>query len=131
MIDILNGGLSYIDFKGNYSETAYNKGNQNGNKYFENAFEVNTKSAGWGFHNNIHDNVLTFNDEYYSKEGVSITMMLALGKKGKAKTAETTKVKAPDHWVVKSNIDGTTRVSNNTRIPMDKNKMYVGNIAEK
>lgn len=129
MIDILNGGLSYIDFKGNYSETAYNKGNQNGNKYFENAFEVNTKSPGWGYYNNIHDNVLTFNDEYYSK-GVSVTMTLALGSKGKAKTSETTKDKKPEHWIVRSNIKGETRVSNNTRIPADTSKMYKGNISE-
>jgi len=129
MIDILNGGLSYIDFKGNYSETAYNKGNQNGNKYFENAFEVNTKSPGWGFYNNIHDNELTFNDEYYGK--TSITMTLALGKKGKAKTSETTKEKSLDHWVVKNNTKETTTVSNNTRIPADTKKMYKGDITEK
>jgi hypothetical protein len=126
MIDILNGGLSYIDFKGNHSEVAYNKGNQNGNKYFENAFEVNTKSEGWGFFNNIHDNILTFDDQYYGK--TSITMTLALGSKGKAKSSETTKEKSLDHWVVKNNTKGTTHVSNNTRIPADKDKMYKGDI---
>jgi len=130
MIDILNGGLSYIDFKGNYSETAYNKGNQNGNKYFDNAFEVNTKSPGWGYYNNIHNNVLNFDDEYYNSNGISITMTLALGSKGKAKSVETTKKKDVDHWVVKSNIEGVTRVSNNTRIPADTSKMYKGNISE-
>jgi len=129
MIDILNGGLSYIDFKGNYSETAYNKGNQNGNPYFENAFEVNTKSPGWGFYNNIHHNTLTFNDEYYSKS-VSVTMTVALGSKGKPKMSETSKNKKPEHWVVKSNIKGETRVSSNTRLPADNKKMYTGNIVE-
>lgn len=128
MTDILNGGLSYIDFKGNYSEVAYNKGNQNGNKYFENAFEVNTKSEGWGFYNNIHDNILTFDDKYYGK--TSITMTLALGKKGKAKMSKTTKDKSLDHWVVRNNIKGTTHVSNNTRIPADAKKMYTGDITE-
>ena len=130
MIDIINGGLSYIDFKGNYSETAYNKGNQNGNKYFDNAFEVHTKSPGWGFHNNIHNNELTFNDEFYKRNGISVTMTLALGKKGKAKSVETSKNKDVDHWVVKSEIEGPTRVSNNQRLPIDKNKMYKGDISE-
>ena len=130
MIDILNGGLSFIDFKGNYSEVAYNKGDQNGNKYFENAFEINTKSPGWGFYNDIHDNTLTFDDEYYSSNSVSITLTLALGSKGKPKTAKTTKAKNPDHWVVKNNVDDTNRVSNNIRIPADKDKMFKGNLTE-
>ncbi len=130
MIDILNGGLSYIDFKGNHAEAAYIKGDQNNNKYFENAFEVNTKSEGWGFHNSIHDNVLIFNDEYYSNGTISITMTLALGSKGKPKSSESTKKKSLDHWVVRSNIKGTTQAFNNTRIPADTSKMYKGDISE-
>lgn len=127
MIDILNGGLSYIDFKGNYSETAYNKGNQNGNKYFENAFEINTKSPGWGFYNNIHNNQLTFNDEFYAKS-LPVTMTVALGKKGKVITSEVTKTKNPDHWVIKNNVNDTNRASSNTRYPEDKSKMYKGDV---
>jgi hypothetical protein len=130
MNDILNGGLSYIDFKGNYTEAAYNKGDQNGNKYFENAFEINTKSSGWGYYNNIHDNELTFNDEYYSSRSVSVTLTLALGSKGKPVTSKTTKDKDPEHWVVKNNVDDTNRVSNNIRIPADKDKMYKGDVTE-
>jgi hypothetical protein len=130
MIDILNGGLSYIDFKGNNTEAAYNQGNQNGNKYFENAFEVNTKSPGWGFNNNIHHNVLNFDDEYYTNDKISITMTLALGSKGKPQSSEQTKEKSLDHWVVKSNIIGVTQVSNNTRVPADASKMYTGEITE-
>lgn len=130
MIDILNGGLSYIDFKGNYAEAAYNLGNQNGNPYFENAFEVNTKSEGWGFNNKIHNNVLNFNDEHYSNSKTPITMTLALGAKGNPKSSEQTKDKSFDHWVVKSNIKGVTQVSNNTRVPADSSKMYTGQISE-
>ncbi|MCV2401601.1 hypothetical protein OFY17_01775 [Marinomonas sp. C2222] len=128
MIDILNGGLSYIDFKGNNAEAAYNTGNQNGNEYFENAFEVNTKSEGWGFHNNIHNNVLNFDDEFAGKK--SITMTLALGSKGKAKSSKQTKEKSLDHWVVRNNTKGTTKVSNNTRVPADSKRMYKGDISE-
>ena len=130
MKDILNGGLSFIDFKGNYSEVAYNKGDQNGNKYFENAFEINTKSSGWGYHNNIHDNILSFDDQYYNANSKPITMMLALGSKGKPKTVNSTKNKTLNHWVVKNNVDNTNRVSNNTRNPIDKNKMYTGDVTE-
>lgn len=128
MIDILNGGLSYIDFKGNYAEAAYNLGNQNGNEYFENAFEVNTKSEGWGFYNAIHDNVLNFDDEFVGSK--SITMTLALGSKGKAKTSEQTKKKSLDHWVVKNNTKETTTVSNNTRVPANTSNMYKGDMTE-
>lgn len=128
MIDILNGGLSYIDLKGNHAEVSYNEGAQNGNKYFENAFEVNTKQPGWGLHNNIHHNVLKFDDEYAGK--TSITMTLALGSKGKAKSSEETKQKSLDHWLVKNNTKGTTQVSNNTRLPADSSKMYKGDVSE-
>jgi hypothetical protein len=129
MKDILNGGLSYIDFKGNNTEAAYNQGDQNGNPYFENAFEVNTKSPGWGMNNNIHDNVLKFNDEYYSNGKISITMTLALGSKGNPQSSEETKEKSLDHWVVRSNINGVTQVSNNSRMPADESKMYKGDVS--
>lgn len=128
MNDILNGGLSYMDLKGNYAEVAYNEGNQNGNPYFENAFEVNTKQPGWGFYNNIHDNVLTFNDEYAGKK--KITLTLALGSKGKPVSSEETKEKSLDHLVVKNNTEDTTQVSNNTRIPADSKKMYKGSVTQ-
>ncbi|WP_435236773.1 right-handed parallel beta-helix repeat-containing protein [Psychromonas sp. PT13] len=134
MIDILNGGLSYIDFKGNYTEAAYNTGNQNGNKYFDNAFEINEKSEGWGYHNNIHDNVLTFNDEYYRATKEPETLTIALGSKGKPQSKESTKSLFRTHWVVKNNVkdsNATNVVSSNIRTPVDSNKMYVGKLTER
>jgi hypothetical protein len=133
MIDIINGGLSYIDFKGNYAEAAYNYGNQNDNEYFENAFEINEKWTGWGYNNDIHDNVLTFNDEYYDDDSVEVTITLALGSSGNANSESTTEDIDPDHWVVKSNVDDssyTNIVSNNTRDPEDADKMYKGDLTE-
>jgi len=133
MIDILNGGLSFIDFKGNHAEAAYNTGDQNDNEYFENAFEINEKSSGWGYYNNIHDNSLTFDDEYYDDGSVEVTLTLALGSSGKASSKTTTKNINPDHWVVEDNVDDsgyTNSVSNNTRDPEDDDKMYTGDLTE-
>lgn len=130
MIDIINGGLSFIDFKGNNAEAAYNTGDQNDNEYFENAFEINEKSSGWGYYNNIHDNSLTFDDEYYNADSVSVTLTLALGSSG---DVETTEDIDPDHWVVENNVDDsyyTNTVSDNTRDPEDDDKMYIGDLTE-
>ncbi|WP_413692577.1 hypothetical protein [Psychromonas sp. KJ10-2] len=82
MNDIINGGLSFIDFKGNYAEAAYNTGDQNDNEYFENAFEINEKSSGWGAYNDIHNNSVTFDDDYYDDSKVSVTITLPLGSRG-------------------------------------------------
>ena len=131
MNDILNGGLSYIDFKGNYTEAAYNVGDQNDNEYFANAFEINDKQPGWGLYNNIHDNTLTFNDEYYSAERLSISLVLPQGSLGTVLTSE--KTYDPEHWVVQCNVDDlcyTNEVSNNTRILEDATKMYEGDVTE-
>lgn len=133
MIDILNGGLSFIDFKGNYAEAAYNTGDQNDNEYFENAFEINEKSSGWGYNNDIHDNSLSFNDEYYDEDSVSVTLTLALGSSGAAYSESTTKSISPDHWVVENNVDDsdyTNSVSDNDRDPSDDDKMYTGDLTE-
>ncbi|MEL0630569.1 hypothetical protein [Psychromonas aquatilis] len=126
MNDILNGGLSFIDFKGNYAEAAYNIGDQNNNEYFENAFEINEKSSGWGSYNDIHNNTVTFDDKYYDDSSVSVTITLPLGSGGKANNAKTNDDIKPTHWVVKNNVDTTNTVSNNTRIKEDKDKMYTG-----
>ncbi|MDA7746599.1 RICIN domain-containing protein [Psychromonas sp.] len=126
MNDILNGGLSFIDFKGNYAEAAYNTGDQNNNEYFENAFEINEKSNGWGAYNDIHDNTVTFDDKYYDSSNVSVTITLPLGSGGNSDNVKTTNDIKPTHWVVKNNVDGTNTVSNNTRDPKDENKMYTG-----
>jgi hypothetical protein len=133
MTDILNGGLSFIDFKGNNAEAAYNTGDQNGNAYFENAFEINEKSEGWGYYNDIHDNTLTFDDTYYDSGNVQVTLTLALGSSGVAYSEETTANIDPEHWVVKNNVDdlsSTNSVSNNTRDPEDSDKMYDGDLTE-
>lgn len=133
MNDILNGGLSFIDFKGNYAEAAYNTGDQNENKYFENAFEINEKSNGWGYNNDIHDNSLSFDDEYYDEDKVSVTLTLALGSGGSAYSESTTKSISPDHWVVENNVDDsdyTNQVSDNDRDPDDEDKMYTGDLTE-
>lgn len=131
MKDLLNGGLSYIDFKGNYTEAAFNKGDQNGNKYFDNAFEINEKSTGWGYHNNIHDNSFTFDDKYYVAGPISETLTLALGSKGKPISKKSTKSLFRTHWVVKNNVKDaelTNVVSGNIRTPIDVDKMYVGKL---
>jgi len=130
MTDILNGGLSFIDFKGNNAEAAYNTGTQNGNEYFENAFEINEKSNGWGYGNNIHDNTITFNDEHYYKRKVEVTLTLPLGSGGKENIVETTDDYSPYHWVVKNKVDSTNTVSNNIRSPEDEDKMYNGDVTE-
>ena len=133
MKDILNGGLSYIDFKGNYAEAAYNTGDQNGNAYFENAFEINEKWDDWGYNNNIHDNTLSFDDEYYNGDRIEVTLTLALGSSGNANFEETTDDIDLDHWVVKCNVDDesyTNTVSNNIRNPEDADKMYTGQLTE-
>ena len=126
MIDIINGGLSFIDFKGNNAEAAYNIGDQNDNEYFENAFEINEKSNGWGAYNNIHNNKLTFDDEYYDNSSVSITITLALGSGGESNSVETTDDIKPTHWVVKNNVGASNTVSDNTRVAEDEDKMYTG-----
>lgn len=133
MNDILNGGLSYIDFKGNYAEAAYNKGDQNGNSYFENAFEINEKWDGWGYYNDIHDNTLSFDDEHYNADRIEVTLTIALGSSGNAIFEETTDDIDPDHWVVKCNVDDagyTNTVSNNIRDTDDSDKMYRGDVTE-
>ena len=130
MNDIINGGLSFIDFKGNYGECAYNTGDQNSNEYFENAFEINEKYSGWGAYNDIHDNTVTFDDEYYDDSKVSVTITLALGSGGDENTEETETTIKPEHWVVKNNVDDTNKVSNNTRDPEDEDKMYDGSVTE-
>lgn len=133
MNDILNGGLSYIDFKGNYAEAAYNTGDQNGNAYFENAFEINQKWDGWGYYNNIRDNTLTFDEEFYSEDRIEVTLMLALGSSGNAIFEETTDNVDLDHWVVKCNVDDeeyTNTVSNNIRYTQDSDKMYTGDLTK-
>jgi len=126
MNDIINGGLSFIDFKGNYAEAAYNTGGQNDNEYFENAFEINEKSSGWGAYNAIHNNTVTFDDEYYNKNSVSVTITLPLGSGGDANSVKTTDTIKPTHWVVKNNVDGSNSASDNTRIATDEDKMYSG-----
>ena len=127
MNDIINGGLSFIDFKGNYAEAAYNIGDQNDNEYFENAFEINEKSDNWGAYNDIHDNTVTFDDGYYDKSSVSVTITLPLGSGGDTNNVETTDDIKPTHWVVKNNVDGSTNTaSDNTRIAADEDKMYTG-----
>jgi len=126
MNDIINGGLSFIDFKGNYAEAAHNTGDQNDNEYFENAFEINEKSTGWGAYNDIHDNTITFDDEYYDDSSVSVTLTLPLGTSGNASSVKTTDTIKPTHWVVKNNVDSTNTVSDNTRDPADEDKMYTG-----
>ena len=127
MIDIINGGLSFIDFKGNDTECAYNIGDQNNNKYFENAFEINDKSTGWGTGNDIHDNTVTFDDEHYSKNTETVTIAaLAQGDEGDTIKLDTEKEIKPTHWVVKNNVDASNTVSNNTRNPKDEDKMYKG-----
>jgi len=126
MNDIINGGLSFIDFKGNYAEAAYNTGDQNDNEYFENAFEINEKSSGWGAYNNIHNNRVTFDDDYYDDSKVSVTITLPLGSGGNANSVSTTDDIKPTHWVVKNNVDTTNTVSDNTRITEDEDKMYSG-----
>lgn len=126
MTDILNGGLSFIDFKGNYTEAAYNVGTQNDNEHFENAFEINEKSPGWGAYNKIHNNTVTFNDEYYNKSKVDVTLDIPLG----SGPVTTTDDISPSHWVVKNNVDATNQVSNNTRDPEDADKMYKGDVTE-
>jgi len=133
MNDIINGGLSYIDFKGNYAEAAYNTGDQNDNAYFENAFEINEKWDGWGYYNNIHDNTLTFDDEYYNEDRIEVTLTLPLGSSGNTIIEETTDEVDLDHWVVKSNVDDagyTNTVSNNIRDAEDADKMYTGDLTE-
>lgn len=127
MTDILNGGLSFIDFKGNYTEAAYNTGTQNNNEYFENAFEINEKSAGWGAYNNIHNNTVTFNDEYYYKGKVYVTLDVPYGSDGIVSKTDDI---SPYHWVVKNKVDSTNRVSNNIRTPEDEDKMYTGDVTE-
>jgi len=136
MDDIINGGLSFIDFKGNYAEAAYNEGDQNDNEYFENAFEINEKSTGWGYYNEIHDNSITFDvdddgeESSYSEDSVSVTLTLPLGSAG---DVETTEDIDPDHWVVKNNVDdsdATNTVYDNTRDPVDADKMYTGDLTE-
>ena len=126
MNDIINGGLSFIDFKGNYAEAAYNTGDQNDNEYFENAFEINEKSSGWGAYNDIHNNRVTFDDDYYDDSKVSVTITLPLGSGGNANSVSTTDDIKPTHWVVKNNVDTTNTVSDNTRITEDEDKMYSG-----
>ncbi|MDC7220577.1 MAG: hypothetical protein PQJ59_11645 [Spirochaetales bacterium] len=131
MIDIINGGLSFIDFKGNYAECAYNTGDQNYNEYFENAFEINDKWTGWGNYNDIHNNSITFNEEYYNSSSTDVTLDLALGSDGVESTVTTTDSIDRDQWVVECNdqssYDGTPTgnvVSSNTRDPEDSDRMY-------
>lgn len=127
MTDILNGGLSFIDFKGNYAECAYNWGDQNGNEYFENAFEVNDKWPEWGDYNNIHNNVITFNDEFYNPNKIDVTMDLMVSGKLSSHTDDIDR----DQWIVECNDqskaegqpDGTI-VSQNIRIPENAKRMY-------
>ena len=126
MNDILNGGLSFIDFKGNKAECAYNTGDQNSNKYFENAFEINEKSNGWGTYNKIHHNTVTFDDVYYNKGKVSRTITLPLGADGKAQKVKTTKDVKPAHWVVLNNVGASNTATSNTRKVKDSKKMYTG-----
>lgn len=127
MTDILNGGLSFIDFKGNNAECGYNEGDQNGNQYFENAFEVNDKWPGWGDNNYIHNNTVTFNDDYYFPSSTSVTLTIPVD----GVTGSQTDTIDRDQWVVECNDqssaegqpDGTT-VFNNTRIPENSDRMY-------
>jgi hypothetical protein len=115
------------------AECAYNTGDQNDNEYFENAFEINKKWDDWGDDNDIHDNTLTFDDDYYDSDSVEVTLTLALGSSGVANSEETTENIDPDHWVVKDNVDDSSysnSVSDNTRDPEDDDKMYSGNLTE-
>ena len=131
MNDIVNGGLSFIDFKGNYTECAYNIGDQNSNEYFENAFEINKKQSGWGKNNNIHHNTVTFDETYYNKSNKSVTInSLPLGENGKTKKVNTTEDIQREQWVVKNNVDSTNKVSSNIRTPEDKDRMYDGDVTE-
>ena len=64
--DTENGGTSYMDLKGNHAEVMFNIGNQSGNDLIEHAFEVNTKSEGWGHYNIFHDNLINFDSGNYT-----------------------------------------------------------------
>jgi len=130
MDDFINGGLSFIDFKGNYAEAAYNKGDQNSNKLFENAFEINEKVKKWGYRNTIHDNTITFDDKYYDDSSYTVSMKIPYGSKGKVTKSD--KINR-DHWVVENNVNdskNTNVVYKNTRKPKDANKMYTGDLTE-
>jgi len=130
MDDFLNGGLSFIDFKGNYAEAAYNKGDQNSNELFENAFEINEKVDDWGYNNVIHDNTLTFDDKYYDDDSYTVKMKVPYGSQGEV--TKSGKINR-DHWVVENNVDDskyTNTVYDNTRDPEDSDKMYTGDLTE-
>lgn len=60
MNDTLNGGLSFIDVKGNANKIRYNYGKQNGNSLLAHAFEVHDKVNGWGDDNIFKDNEIDF-----------------------------------------------------------------------
>ena len=144
MKDILNGGLSYIDFKGSHAECAFNKGDDAGNEYFENAFEINRKgedvftNTDSGYNNSIYNNTLTFDDANYSSTDEDVTLTLALRSSGDSEAESpdvvTTNDIKTEHWVVKDNVKDAnitepslrSSVSDNTRDPIDVNKMYKG-----
>ena len=69
--------------------------------------------------------------KHYYKNKKSVTIKsLPLGEKGKTKEVNTTETIQREQWVVKNNVDATNKVSNNTRAPEDKNKMYDGDVTE-
>ena len=66
--DLLNGGTSFMDVKGNNNIVRLNCGFQNANTLLENAFEVHVKVSGWGEGNSFINNHIDFssgnNDSY-------------------------------------------------------------------
>jgi len=70
---------------------------------------------------------VTFNDEYYYKGKVYVTLDVPYGSDGIVSKTDDI---SPYHWVVKNKVDSTNRVSNNIRTPEDEDKMYTGDVTE-
>lgn len=73
MSDLLNGGLSFMDVKGNDNVTRLNCGFQNGNSLLANAYEVHEKQSGWGANNTFVNNHVTFDGGNTSSYVVAVS----------------------------------------------------------
>ncbi|MCF6361755.1 MAG: right-handed parallel beta-helix repeat-containing protein [Cyclobacteriaceae bacterium] len=69
--DQTNGGLSFMDVKGNNNITRFNCGFQNANGLLLNAFEIHVKVSGWGENNTFTNNHIKFSSNNSSSYIVS------------------------------------------------------------
>lgn len=105
--DETNGGLSYIDVKGNNNIIRLNCGFQNANSLLLNAFEVHVKASGWGENNTFINNHIEFSSNNSSSYIVSNPNSVST-------TTAGCNVRIPSGNTISSSVDSDTCNTNDT-----------------